>query len=324
VALALIVAAGSAAAITGCREIINYESPPPPGSGQGIIWERTKGMPGEAVLSLRTDRDGNLFAGTESGRLFRTITDGDDWVRIPLPVEEGGITAILLDPTRRMFIANDIHGIFESVDNGQSWFQLNGGLGDTAVYCLAYLPSGRLVAGTGGGEIWMTGDSVPLWEKRTDLARSVTSILVRSNEEIYASTWGGGVYRFGETSQTVAPENTGLPDLFVNSLYSGWFGYIFAGTRSSGLFRGEPGQVFWQSIGGSSVSRDVIVFRATQYGELFAGTGTGIFLSLDSGVQWIKLESGIGSQEVRALAVNDAATVFAGTVDGVYRTIRLE
>jgi len=316
--LCVLIAAGQ-----GCREIIQYDSNPPPGTRESIVWERTSGLDGEAILSLRADRDGNLYAGTAGGKLFRTITDGEDWVPVHLPVNDGGITEIIVDPTRRIFIANDIHGVFASVDNGLGWFQLNGGLGDTMVYSLAYLPGGRLAAGTARGEISVTGDSTPIWELKADVARPVTSLLVISNEEIYASAWAGGIYRFGESSQTVVQVNAGLQDLFVNGLYSGGSGYLFAGTRSSGLYRSDIGNIFWQNVGGSTLSRDVIVFRSTPYGELFAGTGSGIFLSTDMGLQWIKLDGGIGSREVRALAVNEEATVFAGTVDGVYRSIRV-
>jgi len=271
---------------------------------------------------LRVDRDGNLYAGTESGGLFRTSSDGEDWVRVNLPVNDGGIGAIIVDANSAIFIANDVHGVYESIDNGGTWFRLSDGLGDTSVYCLGYLPNGRLVAGTAKGEISITGDSAPTWRRKADLGRPVTSLLVRSSEEIYASAWAGGIYRFGETSPAVTAVNPGLEDLFINSLYSGGTGYIFAGSRNAGIFRTDQEHIFWQGVGGSTVSREVITFRGSLLGELFAGTGNGIFVSTDLGLTWTKLDRGLGSREIRALAVTITGVVFAGSADGVYRSIR--
>jgi len=162
------------AAAAGCREIIDEDPVGPGNPPGGISWERTPGLDGESILSLRLDREGNIYAGTESGKLFHTATDGASWVRVPLPVDDGGISAIVVDPASTLFIANDMHGIFESLDKGDTWFRLNEGLGDTAVYSLSYVPGGRLVAGTARGEISITGDSTPIWRRKADLARPVT------------------------------------------------------------------------------------------------------------------------------------------------------
>ncbi len=307
-----------------CREIVDYTDSPPPGSQAPIVWERTTGLSGEAVLSLRVDQTGILYAGTEGGKLFRSVTDGNDWTPLPLPFAEGAVTAIIVDPLRRIFVASDIHGVVESLDGGSTWFRINGGLVDTAIYALAYLPSGGLIAGSARGRISVTGSGSLDWTTTFSLARPVTSVLVRSSGEIYAAAWGGGVYRFAEADSTAAPVNAGLADLYVNVLHSSLNGYIFAGTRTSGAYRSEPDNLFWQNSGGGSIDREVIALRTTQFGEIFAGTGAGIFFSTDAGLRWTKLDGGIGSREVRALAVNENATVFAGTADGVWRSVRVD
>ncbi len=317
-------AAASLLATPACREIVDYSDTPPPGSRAPIVWERTPGLAGEAILSLRVDQTGILYAGTEGGKLFRSVTDGNDWTALPLPVAGGAITAIIVDPLRRIFVANDIHGILESLDGGATWFGINGGLEDTAIYALAYLPSGELVAGSARGDVSVTGNGSLTWTTTLSLARPVTSFLVRSSGEIYAASWGGGVYRFSEAESAAVTVNAGLEDLFVNVLHSSLSGYLFAGTRTSGAFRTEPEHPFWQNSGGGSIDRRVIAFRTTQFGEIFAGTGAGIFLSTDAGLHWMHLAEGIGSREVRALSVNESATVFAGTGDGVYRSIRTD
>ena len=59
----------------GCREVVLYDDPPSGGTTAPITWERTAGPSGESILALRTDQSGVLWAGTQSGRLYRTVTD---------------------------------------------------------------------------------------------------------------------------------------------------------------------------------------------------------------------------------------------------------
>lgn len=313
----MLVAAGD-----GCREMVQYEDVPSGGTVAPLSWERTPGLTGEAILSLRADQAGVLYAGTESGRLYRTVTDGDAWNLLPLPTAGGAITAIIVDPVRRIYVANDVHGIYASFDGGASWISFNGGLQDTAVYSLAYLTGGSLAAGSGHGHLSIADPSATGWRRRFTFTRPVTSILPLSSEELWVSVWGSGVYRFTGADSVPVSVNSGLPDSYVNVLHYGAGGFLFAGTRSAGVARSDPGEVFWQDAGGGSVSRNVAALRTSIYGELFAGTTAGVYLSLDAGLHWSRPDAGIGSREVRALAINENARVFAGTADGVYRSIR--
>jgi ligand-binding sensor domain-containing protein len=306
----------------GCREVVLYDDPPSGGTATPITWERTAGPSGESVLSLRTDQSGVLYAGTQSGRLYRTVTDGSSWTRIPLPYDGGAITAVVVDPVRRIFVANDVHGVYASIDGGASWLPFNDGLPDSAIYALAYLPGGSLIAGSGRGNLSVAAGGTAAWRRTWSFPRPVMSILPASGDGFYASVWGSGAYRFTAADSVPSTVNAGLPDLFINVLHSGAGGYYFAGTRNAGVFRTDPGQMFWQEAGGGSISRDVAALRTSVYGEVFAGTGTGVYLSTDAGARWMKLDVGIGSREVRALAINENVRVFAGTADGVYRSVR--
>lgn len=316
-------AAFLATALPGCREVIEYDDGPPDGTGVPIVWERTAGPDGEAILALRADPFGVLYAGSESGRLYRTVTDGSDWTPVPLPWSGGAITAVVVDPLRRIFVANDVHGICESIDGGASWARINAGLEDTAIYALAYLPGGVLAAGSARGDLSVIGGTSSTWVRVSSLARPVSSILALSSQEVFVAAWGTGIYRFRNSWSEVAEADAGLLDPYVNVLHAGAGGYLYAGTRSTGVFRSNPDEVFWQASGSGSISREVIALRTSGFNEVFAGTGTGVYLSVDQGLRWTKLDGGIGTREVRALAINENARVFAGTVDGVWRSVRL-
>lgn len=309
--------------LAGCREVISYEDTQTPGTGAPIVWERT-GPAGEAILALRTDQAGILYAGSESGRLFRSVTDGDQWSSIALPYTDGAITTIIVDPLHRLYVANDVHGVFLSIDGGTTWSQPNAGLTDTSIYAMIYLAGGTILTGSARGRLSSIGPGSTVWSERFSLSRPITSLLALSSQEVFASAWGSGIYMFGPSDTTASPVNTGLQDLYVNVIHSGPSGYLFTGTRSSGIFRSDPAAIFWQSTGGGSINREVITLRTSQYGELFAGTAAGVYLSTDKGLHWTRLDGGLGSQEVRALTINAAGRVFAGTIDGVYRSVRTD
>ena len=319
-AAAIVIAAGIA---LNCREVARYEDDGGGGGGTtpGITWERTAGPSGEAILALRSDFAGTVWAGTETGRLYRTVTDGDSWNAVALPTTGGAITAIVIDPLSRIFVANDVHGVYTSLDGGSSWSPFNTGLADSAVYALAYLSDGSLACGGAAGALYSARGSSG-WVRLAQFTRPITSVLAISGEALYLSLWGGGAQRLSFADTTAVAINPGLPDLFINMLHAGAGGFLYAGTRGAGAYRTEPDTVFWQTVGGASLSRNVITLRTTQFGELFAGTGTGVYLSLDAGLHWSGPAAGVGIQEVRSLAVNENARIFAGTAAGVYRSVR--
>lgn len=307
-----------------CREVVHYEDDGGGGGGgttPAITWEKTAGPTGEAILALRSDFAGVVWAGSESGQLYRTVTDGATWNAVTLPYSGGAVTAIVVDPLARIYVANDVHGIYASLDGGSSWSPYNAGLTDSAVYTLAYLSDGSLACGGATGALFSTRGSSG-WSRLAQFNRPITSVIAIAGGALYVSLWGGGVQRYDFSDTAAAAINPGLSDLFINVLHAGAGGYLYAGSRSTGAFRTSPDTVFWQGAGGASLSHNVIAMRTTQFGELFAGTGTGVYLSYDAGLHWSGPGAGLGIQEVRALAVDENARVFAGTVAGVYRSVR--
>jgi ligand-binding sensor domain-containing protein len=322
-ALGLAALAIAAGGLCACREVIEYDDVLPPGADAPIAWEPT-GPAGEGILALRIDQAGVLYAGSESGKLFRSVTDGDEWSPVILPHGDGAVTSIVPDPLGRLFVTNDVHGVYLSIDGGVTWSQANAGLTDTSIYAMTYVAGGTLLVGSARGRVSGISPGGTVWTERFSIARPVTFLQAVSSQEVFAASWGSGIIRFGPSDSTAVTLNAGLQDLFVNVVYPGPGGYLFAGTRSAGVYRSDPGSIFWQNAGGGSISREVIALRATSYGELFAGTATGVFVSTDQGIHWTHLTGGIGAQEVRALAAGDGGRVFAGTAGGVYRSVRTE
>ena len=82
---------------------------------------------------------------------------------------------------------------------------------------------------------------------------------------------------------------------------------------------------FWEEVnnglyGGSNTSVPALAINDS--GHVFAGTGSGVFRSIDNGNDWAEINNGLQKRVVRSLAINDSDHVFAAIAlsGGIYRS----
>ena len=82
----------------------------------------------------------------------------------------------------------------------------------------------------------------------------------------------------------------------------------------------RPDQGFWAQTNGPQ-GGDGIALATSPNGQIFVGTqGGGVFRSMDDGGTWTGVSNGMTDTNVRALAINSASHIFAGTFSGVFRS----
>ncbi|GMR25310.1 MAG: hypothetical protein BMS9Abin39_0598 [Ignavibacteria bacterium] len=90
----------------------------------------------EFTYSLAVDSAGNIFAGTNSGRIYKSTDIGLNWFYSDNGLTTGStIMDIVVSPTgRTMFAGTYGNGIFKSEDEGKNWINISqGGLEQKAV-----------------------------------------------------------------------------------------------------------------------------------------------------------------------------------------------
>lgn len=95
--------------------------------------------------------------------LFRSTDSGRTWQCISTSFPAGEITRVVrADPMQRglLFVGTE-SGIYFSLDDGQNWMRMGGGLPVVPVYDLK-LKNADLVAGTHGRSFWILDDITPL------------------------------------------------------------------------------------------------------------------------------------------------------------------
>ncbi len=74
-----------------------------------------------------------LFAGTDDGKLFRSVDKGINWQKMSLELKGTAITVLAVDRTNGdLFLGTAAGNIMRSQDRGDNWFSINQGLTNVA------------------------------------------------------------------------------------------------------------------------------------------------------------------------------------------------
>jgi photosystem II stability/assembly factor-like uncharacterized protein len=226
-----------------------------------------------------------IFAGTRPAALFRSTDGGRQWRRLPVDMVEDcpnvgvpRVTALIVDPSDRRIVwaGVEVDGVRRSLDGGETWTRIQGGLDDPDIHDVA-------VRSAGGGR----------------------TVLTSTPREIFASTDKGESWqRLGVGRHFGLPYCRGLalkaddPNTVFVATGDGAAGSTGAIQRSKDGGKNwerlalpvEPNSPIWAFATHSADPS--LVFACSHYGELFA--------SPDAGDSWRKLPREF--TEIRSLA----------------------
>ncbi|MFB0545794.1 MAG: Ig-like domain-containing protein, partial [Anaerolineae bacterium] len=239
------------------------------------------------------------------------------------PGELGQVMTMALDesdPLRPILYAGTDHmGVYKSTDGGRGWVPANRGIENGEVVALALDPTNpqvlyaALIDTTYGGPqggVFKTVNGGGNWQLVSE-AQQVWALAPAPSESqvLYASSpFYGGVRKSTDGGATWMDIN--IPDvLVVESLaVNPWFSHIiYAGTRTSGLYRNVEGS--WASISlglppGVSISDILIDDQVYSGNVIYVGTSTaGIYKNTNFGVDpWTPINTGLATSLITTLA----------------------
>ncbi len=312
------------------------------------FWEKTNGPPGGSVASLAINSSGHIFAGTSyyglsspAGRIFHSTDNGTTWIQSDSTT--GGVLALAINMTGTIF-AGVGYGSFlvvlRSTDTGATWSSAKTGLDEDPVRSFAVKSNGEIFAGNymWGALFRSTNDGAnwsQVYRSNTSYRGGITAIATNASGSIFAGIYecddlecGGttpsGIIRSTDNGASWLKVNTGLTDLDVNALVTNKSGHIFAGTFAGGVFRSTNNGENWTQINSGGLTMGIVSSLAiNESGQIFAGTRVGgVFRSTDNGGTWTQVNSGLTNLNVNLLAFNAGGRLFAGTQDGVFRSVQ--
>jgi len=133
---------------------------------------------------------------------------------------------------------------------------------------------------------------------------------------LFAVTFGGGVFLSTNNGTTWAEVGTGLPVEF-NYPLANIGTNLFAGTWGNGVFFSSNNGSSWTAINTGLINTNVSSLTESST-NLFAGTAGGVYLSTNNGTIWSAVNSGFTKLGVSALAIC-GTNIFAGNNGTVWR-----
>ncbi len=136
---------------------------------------------------------------------------------------------------------------------------------------------------------------------------------------IFAGTFGGGVFLTSNNGTLWTPVNNGLTNTDVQALAVTNSGAtVFAGTYAGGVFLSTNGGSSWTAVN-SGLTNLFVSSLAIKGTTIFAGTIGGVFISTDNGTSWTAVNNGLGTTlDVLCLAVSGTDILVGTGTGGVF------
>jgi|GEM_PF-3224744 len=263
------------------------------------------GLADPTVLALIVN--GNLLAGTNGGVFSSTTptSTSSSWTVANTGLTATRIYAMAVNGTT-LFAGAYGSGLFRSTDDGTTWTK-------TTVannYIHSMLVNGSAIyAGSEDGLYHSTDNGVTWNVAVTGLGtadlRDVRSILFHGST-LYAGTLAAGVYISTDGGANwTQTAGTGLSNTDVWGLaYVG--STLFAGTQGSGIFASTDNGSTWtlKSTGITGSEAFVTNTMASTGTTIYAGTGTGLWVSTNSGANWYDSTGTLGSNYIFSIIPN--------------------
>ena len=131
-----------------------------------------------------------------------------------------------------------------------------------------------------GGRTW---ESSPLLANNGLSNREVQAVAVCPSGQVFAGTWGGGVYRADVATWTSV--NGGIGEPYITALECDAQGRLFAGTITKGVFRSVNAGASWQGVNSGLTNQSILTIRSWG-SRIFTGTMAGAFSSANGGDNW--------------------------------------
>lgn len=260
----------------------------------------------------------------------------DFWERTNGPIGYDA-NVIAINDSLHIFAGTEGGGIFRSRDNGDSWEAINTGFGIPWVYCIGIKSTGLMFAGgwaNEGPRLYYSKDNGQCWSPTTLPEEDISpyALAFNSEEHIYAAMAAGYLFRSTDDGQNWVKFDRHGGNLYALAFTSDNIGYTGG---DAGVYRSENDGMTWTQTAFADTAVGTILVKPN--GDVLVGTGTpqyggggpndemGVFLTMDDGQTWTRLNDGLTSGDARALTINGSGDIFLATCEsmgpqgGVYR-----
>ncbi len=267
----------------------------------------------------------HIFVGSSSDGVFLSTDNGDNWKKLNI---NGGTRSMAINLNGDIYVGNE-RGLFRSIDNGVTWNWASVGLPYPNVSTLAINTSGDIYSGTDSLGIFLSYDNGDTWsqvsnglpgytERNIFTFYLIRTLVINSSGHVFAGTRGGGVYRSTDFGENWMAINVGLTEESIRALAINSNGDIYVGTEGKGIFRSSDNGENWSPTGLMNAVIHSLAIGSNGY--IIATTNSGPFLSMNHGIDWIQINTGLTAWYLQHAWFNSLGHIFVGSQYGMLRS----
>lgn len=290
--------------------------------GQVELFGRSQGLPVARFRSVRVDRDGTVWIGTNGAGLV-SMRNGEVTVRSTkngFPSDE--IVSVLPDPSGGVWVSTAGAGLVRISGATQRVYGRRDGLPTDQLTALAFDPAGALWLGTWGHGICRFVPGAVSCLGAGPLSNDkVWSLLPDEEGLVWVGTWVGGLNRLRDRTFVTWGKPEGLSNENVRSVLHGRDGSVWLATAGGGLNRIRDGRVEVLRSSDGLPSDEVSALCEDRTGALWVGTYTSGLARIRGGrIGTFGQAEGLPGLDVRVVLEDRSGAIWVATTAGVARS----
>ena len=288
----------------------------------GNTWAQVvSGMWNPTANYVAVDLNNYLYAGLDyGGGVVRSADDGETWETMGL--QGVGISCLAVRSSEVLYAANDL-GVYKTSNHGETWALASvwqgsdrdiGGIASNSNGHVFVARDSTVYRSIDGGTTWMSLlAGLP--------GSTILDIAVDSSGYLFAAALGRGVYRSSNNGDSWVRMSEGIIGGSAVSVAVNVNGDIYA--VSDTVFRSTDEGATWHLATTGVPLHNFWSITFNAWANVFiGGSGSRIFRSVNNGTSWSDFSAGLPGTYVSNLVTNSGGTLFASSLDGVFRTVR--
>ena len=272
--------------------------------------------------------------GGESN-LYKTTNGGSSWQRIAVHSAKPSFASLVIDAGTpgTIFATDDSYpGIYTSIDGGTSWSVVTLPLQTADGLHVFPGSQGTLYATTNSGAVFTSTDAGATWHRtgtEASLGYGPLAVDLQNPDTVYGS--GDGVAKSVDGGHTWTTNHKGLVNTSISSLviaperpatfYAGGYGGVFKSTDRGKTWRAaSSGLEATTTVATLAVDpqHPQTIFAGDPWSGLGGAQSSGLFKSIDGGLTWSTVHTGLPENAVQAVAIDPQrpSTVYVGACKG--------
>lgn len=297
----------------------------------GDVWIPCPNFPGinatvNAITLVKVGGTSYIYIGgmNTDGGIFRSTDSGISWSICNNGIQGYDVFDIYAN-NQYIWLACGNGGIFQSTNYGNNWIPKNSGIPANYVFEIDYNPFDRYCSVVYNNGFYMSTNNGTNWYSSNS---GLTSLLVRSieiyNTNLYIGTLGNGIFKSSNGGNNWYSSSNGLGTGNVHDIKAVG-NSIFAAVFNSGAYRSTDEGESWFILALQEANTYQFGIRPNWKDvdtviQLFLGTQSGVYFSLNEGDIWYQKNEGFTSIPIVLSICVIGDYVYAGTMgQGLWR-----